>query len=51
MKRYGNPEVIVTDKLRSYRAAMKVIGNTSRQKTGRGLTDWAGSSHLSFRRR
>ena len=27
MKRYGQPEVIVTDKLRSYSAAMKEIGN------------------------
>jgi len=27
MRRYGNPEVIVTDWLRSYRAAMKEIGN------------------------
>ncbi len=27
MKRYGQPEVIVTDKLRSYGAVMKVIGN------------------------
>ena len=26
MKRYGRPEVIVTDRLRSYRVAMKVIG-------------------------
>ena len=26
MKRYGRPEVIVTDRLRSYRAAMKEIG-------------------------
>lgn len=27
MKRYGRPEVVVTDRLQSYRAAMKVIGN------------------------
>ncbi len=27
MKRFGRPEVIMTDKLRSYQAAMKVIGN------------------------
>lgn len=26
MKRYGRPEVIVTDLLRSYPAAMKIIG-------------------------
>jgi len=37
MKRYGRPEVIVTDRLRSYRAAMREIGNESRQVTGRWL--------------
>ena len=35
MKRYGRPEVIVTDRLRSYPAAMKIIGNAERQVTGR----------------
>ena len=35
MKRYGRPVVIVTDRLRSYRAAMKVIGNEAHQETGR----------------
>ncbi|SHK08471.1 putative transposase [Shimia gijangensis] len=35
MKRYGPPEVIVTDKLRSYGAAMKVIGNACKQEAGR----------------
>ena len=51
MKRYGNPEEIVTDKLRSYGAAMKVIGNSSRQETGRWLNNRAENSHLPFRRR
>ena len=37
MKRYGPPHIIVTDKLRSYGAAMKVIGNAERQETGRWL--------------
>src|SRR6056297_2863623 len=32
MKRYGQPRIVVTDKLRSYGAAMKVIGNASRQE-------------------
>ncbi|WP_370246270.1 DDE-type integrase/transposase/recombinase [Ruegeria sp. AU67] len=27
MKRYGQPDFVVTDKLHSYAAAMKVIGN------------------------
>ena len=31
MKRYGQPNVIVTDRLRSYRAAMNLIGNTADQ--------------------
>jgi len=51
MKRYGQPEVIVTDKLRSYRAAMKVIGNEARQETGRWLNNRAKNSHQPFRRR
>ncbi|MEP1356456.1 MAG: IS6 family transposase, partial [Tateyamaria sp.] len=51
MKRYGRPEIIVTDKLRSYGAAMKVIGNAERQETGRWLNNRAENSHLPFRRR
>ncbi len=31
MKKYGQPREIVTDKLRSYGAAMKMIGNADRQ--------------------
>jgi putative transposase len=51
MKRYGQPHVIVTDKLRSYGAAMRAIGNTSRQETGRWLNNRAENSHQPFRRR
>ena len=51
MKRHGQPHVIVTDKLRSYSAAMKVIGNADRQETGRWLNNRAENSHLPFRRR
>ena len=51
MKRYGPPKVIVTDKLRSYRAAMKVIGNEAIQETGRWLNNRAENSHQPFRRR
>ncbi len=51
MKRYGHPETIVTDRLRSYRAAMKVIGNADRQETGRWLNNRAENSHQPFRRR
>ena len=51
MKRYGHPEIIVTDRLRSYRAAMKEIGNEARQETGRWLNNRADNSHQPFRRR
>ena len=51
MKRYGNPKVIVTDKLRSYGAAMKMIGNQDRQETGRWFNNRAENSHQPFRRR
>lgn len=50
-KRYGAPDVIVTDKLRSYGAAMKVIGNVEKQQTGRWLNSRAENSHLPFQRR
>ena len=39
MKRYGQPHIIVTDKLRSYGAAMKNIGNAAKQETGRWLNN------------
>jgi putative transposase len=45
------PHVIVTDLLRSYGAAMKVIGNADKQETGRWLNNRAENSHLPFRRR
>ena len=51
MKLYGRPKVIVTDRLRSYRAAMKEIGNETRQETGRWLNNRAENSHQPFRRR
>ena len=51
MKRHGRPQAIVTDRLRSYAAAMKEIGNAERQETGRRLNNRAENSHLPFRRR
>lgn len=51
MRRHGSPKTLVTDKLRSYGAAMKVIGNDDRQETGRWLNNRAENSHLLFRRR
>jgi putative transposase len=51
MKRYGRPRSIVTDRLRSYRSAMKVIGNAANQECGRWLNNRAENSHQPFRRR
>ena len=51
MKRYARPASIVTDRLPSYRAAMKVIGNEGRQETRRWLNNRAENSHQPFRRR
>ncbi len=51
MKRHGRPHLLVTDKLRSYGAAMKVIGNADKQETGRWMNNRAENSHLPFRRR
>ena len=51
MKRHGRPKSIVTDKLRSYGAALKEIGAAELQETGRRLNNRAENSHLPFRRR
>ena len=51
MKRCGRPRSIVTDRLRSYRSAMKVIGNVADQECGRWLNNRAENSHQPFRRR
>ena len=51
MKRYGGPKVIVTDRLRSYGAAMNVIGVEDRQLCGQWLNNRAENSHPPFRRR
>ena len=51
MKRYGRSKAIVTDRLRSYGAAMKEIGNVERQECRRWLNNSAENSHQPFRRR
>ncbi len=51
LKRYGRPKVTVTDRLRSYRAAMNMIGNAADQECGRWLNNRAENSHQPFRRR
>ncbi len=51
LKRHGSPKAIMTDGLRSYRAAMKEIGNADKQEIGRWANNRCENSHLSFRRR
>jgi putative transposase len=51
MKRHGMPKVIVSDRLGSYVAALRILGVRGRQRTGRWLNNRAENSHLPFRRR
>jgi len=51
MKRYGGPEAIVTDKLPSYKAALRGLGIVRRQETGRWLNNRVENSHQPLRRR
>ena len=51
IKRYGNPLEVVTDRLRSYRAAIKEMGNEARQSSDRWLNNRAENSPQPFRRR
>jgi putative transposase len=51
LKRHGSPEVITTDGLRSYKAAMNELGNAEEQEIGRWTNNRVENSHLPFRRR
>jgi len=52
MKRYGRPHAVVTDRLASYGAAMREIGNAHHQLCrGRRINNRAENSHQPFRRR
>jgi putative transposase len=51
LKRHGSPKAITTDGLRSYKAALKKIGNADKQEIGRGANNRADNSHQPFRRR
>ncbi len=51
MRRYGRPRTIVTDRLRSYGAALRDLGIEERQVCGRWLNNRAENSHQPFRRR
>ena len=48
---YQAPETIVTDRLGSYRAALRRLGIASRQDVGRYTNNRAENSDLPFRRR
>jgi putative transposase len=51
LKRHGQVETITTDGLRSYKAAMKELGNEQKQEVGRYANNRCENSHLPFRRR
>ena len=51
LKRHGHPVAVVTDRLPSYGAAMKDIGNKAKQEVGRWENNRAENSHQPFRRR
>ena len=51
LKRHGRADEIVTDRLRSYGAALRDLGIGDRQETGRWANNRAENSHQPFRRR
>ena len=51
MSRHGRPKEIVTDKLPSYKAALRDLGAINVQNTDRYHNNQVENSHLHFRRR
>ena len=51
MRRYGRPEVLVTDRFPSYTAALRDLGYDGLQECRRWLNNRIENSHLPFRRR
>ena len=51
MRKHGQLQVIVTDKLRSYGAALNEIGGIQRQETSCWINNRVENFHLPFRRR
>lgn len=51
MKQHGRPREVVTDKLRSYGAALKKLGIVSRQNTEQYANNRAENTHQPFRRK
>ena len=51
LRRHGVVEAIVTDRLASYGAALKVLNAVDKREVGRWLNNRAENSHQPFRRR
>lgn len=51
MRKHGQPDIVVMDRLQSYGAALEEIGAALRQATGRWLNSRTENSHLPFGRR
>jgi putative transposase len=51
LKRHGRPEALVTDRLRTYGAALKSLGHGDDREMGRWVNNRAENSHQPFRRR
>jgi len=51
LRRHGQTETIVTDRLASYGAAIRTLGVIDKRETGRWLNNRAENSHQPFRRR
>lgn len=51
LKRHGHATEIVTDRLRSYKAALLELGIRDKPQTGRSANNRAANSHQPFRRR
>ena len=51
MKHFGEPEVIITDGLSSYRAALRTLGMEDRHHTGRWQINRVENSHQPLRQR
>ncbi len=51
MKRHGCAEEVITDRVASYRAALREMGAFEKQRTGRWLNNRVENSQLPFRRR
>ena len=51
LRRHGSAQEFVTDRLRSYGAALRELGISDRQQTGRWVNNRVENAHLPFRRR